>query len=234
MLVTSELNRTWIGLFRTASTLFSIARNSPRRWTRITCFAAAKISSAISRALSPPPTTITRFPLNSCRSRTRYSTPFPELGLAGDVEPLRFEKSHAHRQQDGPGLVRVALAGSDPEAGGYPLEVHDLLGLQFRPAFAGMEGEQLRELAALDRDVARVVVDGLRRIEPLQLAAHRLGLEDQGRELPRPGVDARRKACRATPDDEQVVHHSQKRQIPSLLNVGGLRADRCTEGHGFL
>src|SRR5213078_2116812 len=39
--------------------------------------AAAKISSAISRALSPPPTTITRFPLNSWRSRTRYSTPFP-------------------------------------------------------------------------------------------------------------------------------------------------------------
>src|SRR5438552_2931346 len=53
MLTSSELNRTFTGDFRTASTFFSIPRNSARRWTRVTSFAGATSSSAISRALAP-------------------------------------------------------------------------------------------------------------------------------------------------------------------------------------
>src|SRR5256712_11375067 len=55
-----------------------------------------------------------------------------------------------------------------------------------------MEDEQLREFAAFDGDVAWIVVHGLRRVQPLQLAARRLRLEDQGGKLPGPGVDAGR------------------------------------------
>src|SRR2546422_3016226 len=71
MLTSSELYRTFTGDFWRASTFFSIARNSPRRWTRVTSFAGATSSSAISRALSPPPTTRTVWSLKSRRSLTR-------------------------------------------------------------------------------------------------------------------------------------------------------------------
>src|SRR2546426_8522035 len=65
-----------------------------------------------------------------------------------------------------------------------------------------MEDEQLREFAAFDGDVARIVVHGLRRVQPLQLAARRLRLEDQGGKLPGPGVDAGRQTGGATPHDD--------------------------------
>src|SRR5205807_10202957 len=51
-----------------------------------------------------------------------------EFGLAGDVEPLRFEQPHAHREQAGPRLVRVAIAGSDLVTCGDPFVIQDLLG----------------------------------------------------------------------------------------------------------
>src|SRR5213593_71448 len=72
-----------------------------------------------------------------------------------------------------------------------------------------MEDEQLREFAAFDGDVAWIVVHGLRRVQPLQLAARRLRLEDQGGKLPGPGVDAGRQAGGATPDDDDVVDHGR-------------------------
>src|SRR2546425_8228471 len=72
-----------------------------------------------------------------------------------------------------------------------------------------MEDEQLREFAAFDGDVARIVVHGLRRVQPLQLAARRLRLEDQGGKLPGPGVDAGRQTGGATPRDDDVVEHGR-------------------------
>src|SRR2546426_5426475 len=70
-----------------------------------------------------------------------------------------------------------------------------------------MEDEQLREFAAFDGDVARIVVHGLRRVQPLQLAARRLRLEDQGGKLPGPGVDAGRQTGGATPHHDDGVDH---------------------------
>src|SRR2546422_4870384 len=81
-----------------------------------------------------------------------------------------------------------------------------------------MEDEQLREFAAFDGDVARIVVHGLRRVQPLQLAARRLRLEDQGGKLPGPGVDAGRQTGGATPHDDDVVDHGgpAAKALPSL------------------
>src|SRR3989454_12383371 len=70
-----------------------------------------------------------------------------------------------------------------------------------------MEDEQLREFAAFDGDVAWIVVHGLRRVQPLQLAARRLRLEDQGGKLPGPGVDAGRQTGGAPPDDADGGEH---------------------------
>src|SRR2546428_13521686 len=70
-----------------------------------------------------------------------------------------------------------------------------------------MEDEQLRDIAAFDGYVAWIVVHGLRRVQPLQLAARRLRLEDQGGKLPGPGVDAGRQTGGATPPDDDVVEH---------------------------
>src|SRR2546422_2402417 len=72
-----------------------------------------------------------------------------------------------------------------------------------------MEDEQLREFAAFDGDVAWIVVHGLRRVQPLQLPARRLRLEDQGGKLRGPGVDAGRQTGGATPDDDDVVDHGR-------------------------
>src|SRR2546425_13349156 len=81
-----------------------------------------------------------------------------------------------------------------------------------------MEDEQLREFAAFDGDVARIVVHGLRRVQPLQLAARRLRLEDQGGKLPGPGVDAGRQTGGATPRDDDVADHGRPatKALPSL------------------
>src|SRR5207247_1011591 len=111
-----------------------------------------------------------------------------QFRLAGHVEPLRLEQAHPHREQDRPRLEGVPLAGADAEARRLTFDVDDLLGAQLGPALAGMEDEQLRELPAFDRDVARVVVDRLRRIEPFELSSDRLRLQDQGGELPGAGV----------------------------------------------
>src|SRR2546428_9837656 len=70
-----------------------------------------------------------------------------------------------------------------------------------------MEDEQLRDIAAFDGYVAWIVVHGLRRVQPLQLAARRLRLEDQGGKLPGPGVDAGRQTGGAPPPDDDVVDH---------------------------
>src|SRR3989454_5645652 len=72
-----------------------------------------------------------------------------------------------------------------------------------------MEDEQLREFAAFDGDIARIVVHGLRRVQPLQLAARCLRLEDQGGKLPGPGIDAGRQTGGATPPDDDVVDHGR-------------------------
>src|SRR2546422_10650221 len=72
-----------------------------------------------------------------------------------------------------------------------------------------MEDEQLREFAAFDGDVAWIVVHGLRRVQPLQLAARRLRLEDQGGKLPGPGVDAGRQTGGAHPDAKEVGGHGR-------------------------
>src|SRR5437763_820262 len=106
--------------------------------------------------------------------------------------------------------------------------------LLHRPELPAAVDEDHLLRAAADRAVGRVVVHGLRGIEPLQRAAHRLGLTEQGRELPRPGVDARREAGRASPDDEQVVHHSRKRQIFSLLNIGSKKRTVTWKAMAFL
>src|SRR2546425_10779154 len=81
-----------------------------------------------------------------------------------------------------------------------------------------MEDEQLREFAAFDGDVARIVVHGLRRVQPLQLAARRLRLEDQGGKLPGPGVDAGRQTGGATPAGEDGVDPGgpAPKALPSL------------------
>src|SRR3989454_12743961 len=97
-----------------------------------------------------------------------------------------------------------------------------------------MEDEQLREFAALDRDVARIVVHGLRRVQPLELAAGRLRLEDQGRQLPGAGVHAGRQTGGATPDDDDVVDHERQRQRRFLLKRCPRKGDRGTKGHGYL
>src|SRR3989454_10836877 len=84
-----------------------------------------------------------------------------------------------------------------------------------------MEDEQLREFAAFDGDVARIVVHGLRRVQPLQLAARRLRLEDQGGKLPGPGVDAGRQTGGATPDDADGVDRGRPpAKGPPSLKLG--------------
>src|SRR2546428_3763224 len=83
-----------------------------------------------------------------------------------------------------------------------------------------MEDEQLREFAAFDGDVAWIVVHGLRRVQPLQLAARRLRLEDQGGKLPGPGVDAGRQTGGATPHDRDGVDHGgPPTKAPSSLTL---------------
>src|SRR2546426_6841933 len=83
-----------------------------------------------------------------------------------------------------------------------------------------MEDEQLREFAAFDGDVARIVVHGLRRVQPLQLAARRLRLEDQGGKLPGPGVDAGRQTGGGTPhDDDGVDHGGPATKAPPSLKL---------------
>src|SRR2546428_10924503 len=81
-----------------------------------------------------------------------------------------------------------------------------------------MEDEQLREFAAFDGDVARIVVHGLRRVQPLQLAARRLRLEDQGGKLPGPGVDAGRQTGGGPPPADDVGDHGRPatKALPSL------------------
>src|SRR5207244_8683150 len=111
-----------------------------------------------------------------------------QFRVAGHVEALRLEQAHPHREQDRPRLEGVPFAGADAEARRLTFDVDDLLGPQLGPALAGMEDEQLRELPTLDRDVARVVVDRLRRIEPFELSPDRLGLQEVGGELPGPAV----------------------------------------------
>src|SRR5256712_2496348 len=115
-----------------------------------------------------------------------------ELRLSGHPEALRLEQPHPHREDDRPRLVDVPFAGRELEARRLSLDVDDLLRADFRAALPRMEDEQLREFAAFDGDVARIVVHGLRRVQPLQLAARRLRLEDQRGKLPGPGVDAGR------------------------------------------
>src|SRR3990172_217277 len=187
MLVTSALKTTWIGFFMTASTFFSIARNSPRRWTRATDLASATISSAIAHAI-----------LDSMSV---------ELRLARNAELLRLEQAHAHREDDRPRFEALALSRDDRESRGSPFDVHDLLVAHLCAALPRMESEQLPEFPALDRDVAGVILHGLRRVEPGELASDRLGLEDQGRKLPRPCVHARGEPGGPTSDDDHVVRH---------------------------
>src|SRR2546428_7060158 len=130
-----------------------------------------------------------------------------ELRLSGHPEALRFEQPHPHREDDRPRLVDVPFAGRELEARRLSLDVDDLLRSDFRAALPRMEDEQLREFAAFDGDVARIVVHGLRRVQPLQLAARRLRLEDQGGKLPGPGVDAGRQTGGATPPAREDGGH---------------------------
>src|SRR2546427_6344009 len=157
-----------------------------------------------------------------------------ELRLARHAEAFRLEQPHPHREDDRPAFVDVALAGRELEAGRLALDVHDFLGPDLRAALARMEDEQLREFAALDRDVARVVVHGLRRVQPLELPARRLRLVDQGGELPGPGINAGRQARGATPGDDDGVDHRRQRQRPFLLKRCPRKGDRGTKAHGYL
>src|SRR5207245_7294272 len=157
-----------------------------------------------------------------------------EFRFARHIQAFRLEQSHPHREDDRPALVDVPLAGRELKTGRLSLDVHDFLGPDLGAALAGMEDEQLREFAALDRDVARVVVHGLRRVQPLELAAARLRLEDQGRQLPHAGVHAGRQTRGATPDDDDVVDHGRQRQRRFLLKRCPRKGDRGTKGHGYL
>src|SRR6266581_1757195 len=157
-----------------------------------------------------------------------------ELRLAWDLQAFRLEQSHPHREDDRPAFVHVPLAGRELEAGRLSLDVHDFLGPDLRAALPRMEDEQLREFAALDRDVARIVVHGLRRVQPLELPAGRLCLEDQGRQLPGAGVHAGRQTGGATPDNDDVVDHARQRQRRFLLKRCPRKGDRGTKGHGYL
>src|SRR5256885_55157 len=91
------------------------------------------------------------------------------------------------------------------------------LGPQLRAALPRMEDENLREFAALDRDVTWIIVHRLRGIEPLELAARRLGLQDQRGKLPGAGVHAGREARRAPSDDDHIVDHGRRatKALPS-------------------
>src|SRR5213594_5229995 len=157
-----------------------------------------------------------------------------ELRFPGHPEVLRLEQPHPRREDDRSRLVRVSFAGRELEARRLSLDVDDLLCADLRAALARMEDEQLREFAAFDGDVARVVVHGLRRIQPLQLPARRLRLEDQGGELPGPGINAGRQTGGATPDDDDVVDHGRQRQRPFLLKRCPRKGDRGTKAHGYL
>src|SRR5205823_1540428 len=138
MLVTSESKWTSIGLFMTASTFFSMARNSPRRCTRITFFAAAKISRAISRALSPPPTTITRLSLNSWLNLRIYSTPLPSnsvqpgsssrFGLQDQGGELPGAGVHPGREPGGPASDDDQIVDHGRERQSHPLFKHSHMG----------------------------------------------------------------------------------------------------------
>src|SRR5437867_1861592 len=97
-----------------------------------------------------------------------------------------------------------------------------------------MEDEELSEFAALDGDVARIVVHGLRRVQPLQLAARRVRLEDQGGKLSSPGVDAGRQTGGTTPNDDDVVDHGRQRQRRFLLKRSPRRRGHGTKDHGYL
>src|SRR3989454_6286715 len=86
------------------------------------------------------------------------------------------------------------------------LAVDALLRANLRAALPRMEDEQLREFAAFDGDIARIVVHGLRRVQPLQLAARCLRLEDQGGKLPGPGIDAGRQTGGGPPHDDDAAY----------------------------
>ena len=66
------------GLARARSTMIGEARNSSRRWTRVTFDAKRVRNAASSIAVSPPPTTISSFSLKNAPSQVAQAeTPRP-------------------------------------------------------------------------------------------------------------------------------------------------------------
>ena len=88
------------------------ARNSSRRWTRITLLAKREMKSASSIAESPPPTTTTTLSRKKAASQVaQYETPRP-WSDALRVEP-ELAGARAGRDDHGLGAVLVV---ADPDA----------------------------------------------------------------------------------------------------------------------
>ena len=184
------------------SSMIFEARNSSRRLTIVSSLANLEMKIESSIAESPPPITITFWPLKKAPSQTpQVETPRPPSSISPGM-PSRCGSAPIARITV---LAQVLLVAEEDllDAAVGELDPVDVVGDEAGPEALGLGAELAHHLRPHDPlGVARVVLDVGR---VLQLAAPLEALEDERLEVGAGGVERRRVAGGPAADDDHVL-----------------------------